>query len=536
VVAVGAHVPAAAAIEPERVSAALLEIEDALLSDVVEAGEAVARLEDAARALGDDPLLHRARLCRVAVLVRTGELAEAARLLWPVQRWAEEHHEQRLRSRVHVVWSQIHQLLGDAAQHLDHSLRAVEFLDDTATRYMRIWHRARLADALGATGSMEEARARYAQVEELCHRFGRPDVLIWVLNNYAYTELLANETDRAQQVAIRLQATAEKQGVELHSAILDTIGSIEIELGRYAEATRSMLACLARYEDGRLEGADSKAEYLLTLARAQRGLGDHVRAQAVLDESREICVARDLGHVLVRVHQEQAELHADRGDFAAAFAEHKVFFAVHTSLSTADREAQARTRQAMFETKEAREEAARFREQARHDPLTGLPNRRYVDEQLTVLLEQDDRPLSVALVDLDHFKQVNDRLSHEVGDQVLVRVARLLEDGLAAASRGAFAARLGGEEFLVVLPGTDEAAAVPLLDGLRASIGGFPWSPLTGSLPVTVSIGVSERSEAATQSSLLSAADKNLYAAKHAGRDRVVSSSRPSAQAVPTAG
>ena len=285
----------------ERVSAALLEIEDALLSDVVEAGEQTARLEQAAGELGDDSLLHRARLCRVALLVRTGELADAARRLWPVQRWAEEHGERRLLARVHMVWSQIHQLLGDTAQNLDHSLRAVELLDDTSTRYMHIWYRARLADALGATGSMVEARARYAQVEELCLRYGRTDVLIWALNNYAYTELLANETSRAQQVATRLRATAEERGVELHSAMLDTIGSIEIELGRYAEATRSMLSCLARYEDGRLEGADSKAEYLLTLARAQRGLGDHVRAQASLDETREICVARNIRHVLVRL-------------------------------------------------------------------------------------------------------------------------------------------------------------------------------------------------------------------------------------------
>ncbi|BCJ50120.1 hypothetical protein Asp14428_15950 [Actinoplanes sp. NBRC 14428] len=517
-----AQVPVVAVTEPERVSAALLEIEDALLSDVVEAGEASARLEEDARVLGDDLLLHRARLCRVTVLVRTGELAEAARRLWPIQHWAEEHHERRLLARVHMVWSQVHQLLGDSALNLDHSLRAVELLDDTSTRYMRIWYPARLADALGAMGSMEEARTRYAQVEDLCHRYGRPDVLIWALNNWAYTELLADETARAQQVATRLRATAEKLGVELHSAILDTIGSIEIELGHYAEATRSMLTCLERYRDGRLEGADSRAEYLLTLARAQRGLGDHARAQASLDESRAICVERNIGHVLVRLHQEQAELHAACGDFAAAFAEHKVFFAVHTSLSTADREAKARTRQAMFETREAREEAARFREQARRDPLTGLPNRRFMDEQLTGLLDQD-LPLSVALVDLDHFKQVNDLLSHEVGDRVLVQVAQLLEEGLAAAPAGGFAARLGGEEFLLVLPGTDEASAVRLLDGVRAAIGAFPWRRLTGAVPVTVSIGVSQRTESSTQSAMLAAADRNLYAAKHAGRDRVVS-------------
>ena len=85
----------------------------------------------------------------------------------------------------------------------------------------------------------------------------------------------------------------------------------------------------------------------------------------------------------------------------------------------------------MFETAEAREEAEHFREQARRDPLTGLRNRRYVDEELPALIAAGGE-LTVAIVDLDHFKWVNDRLSHDVGDQVLVLVAKLLETELAA--------------------------------------------------------------------------------------------------------
>ena len=165
--------------------------------------------------------------------------------------------------------------------------------------------------------------------------------------------------------------------------------------------------------------------------------------------------------MLVRVHQEQAELHAARGEFAAAFAVHKVFFAAYNDLHSEQREAQARTRQAMFETAEARQEAERFREQARRDPLTGLRNRRYVDEQLPGLIDADPE-LTVAIVDLDRFKRVNDLLSHDVGDQVLVLVAKLLETELAAVSPDGFVARMGGEEFLMVLPGTEvPLAALP---------------------------------------------------------------------------
>jgi diguanylate cyclase (GGDEF)-like protein len=226
----------------------------------------------------------------------------------------------------------------------------------------------------------------------------------------------------------------------------------------------------------------------------------------------------------VRIEQEQAELHAARGEFAEAFAVHKKFFTAFNKLHSQQREAQARTRQAMFETTEARQEAERFREQARRDSLTGLRNRRYVDEELPALLDGDPA-LTVAIVDLDHFKQINDRLSHDVGDQVLIMVAKLMETELAAVSPDGFVARLGGEEFLMVMPATPVGRAVALLDGIRRVIGGYDWQDIARGLPVTVSIGVAglADAESPTQAGLLSTADRNLYAAKHRGRDRVVS-------------
>jgi diguanylate cyclase (GGDEF)-like protein len=177
----------------------------------------------------------------------------------------------------------------------------------------------------------------------------------------------------------------------------------------------------------------------------------------------------------------------------------------------------------MFETAEARREAARFREQARRDPLTGLRNRRYVDERLPGLIESDPR-LSLAIVDVDHFKRINDRLSHDVGDRVLARVAGLLEESVAAACPDGFVARMGGEEFLIVLPGTPAGRAERLLDEIRRVVSGHDWSALTDGLPVTLSIGVSgvHDTDMPAQAALLSIADHNLYAAKHAGRDRVV--------------
>lgn len=511
------------ALDAEELSAAILAIEDELVFDAIEARDLADGYEQRAVELGDQLLVHRARLCQIAVLMRAGDLAGAATRIWAVHRWAEENESRQLLARTHLVWANIHRLLGDYSKNLEQSLLAVELLADDSTPFMRIWHLARLGGAFGLVDSRAAARERYEQAEDAARRFHHPVLELWVLNNYAWSECLMGEPVRAERIIERLRPLADSHGFELHPTILDTIGSIEIENGQYAQAEKTLLECVRRHGDGRLEDADSMAQYLLTLARAQRGTGAVHRAQMTLDECRAICVERELGHVMVRVHQDQAELYAARGEFALAFAEHKQFFTAHLALGSAEREAQARTRQAMYETAEAREEAERFREQARRDPLTGLRNRRYVDEQLPALIQRDG-DLTLAIVDLDHFKQINDQLSHDVGDQVLIEVARLLETSLAEVCGDGFVARMGGEEFLLVLPEVEVFAAARLLEVIRATIGAHAWQPITRELPVTVSIGVATRAEtpAPTQPVLLSIADRNLYAAKHAGRDRVV--------------
>jgi diguanylate cyclase (GGDEF)-like protein len=111
-----------------------------------------------------------------------------------------------------------------------------------------------------------------------------------------------------------------------------------------------------------------------------------------------------------------------------------------------------------------------------------------------------------------------------VGDQVLITVARLLEAGLATVAPDGFVARMGGEEFLIALPGLGPGEAAGRLDGLRVTVRSHDWQPVVGAIPVTVSIGVagSGGPPVADQVALLKTADGNLYAAKHAGRDRVI--------------
>jgi diguanylate cyclase (GGDEF)-like protein len=170
-----------------------------------------------------------------------------------------------------------------------------------------------------------------------------------------------------------------------------------------------------------------------------------------------------------------------------------------------------------------RREHAEAREQSRRDSLTATYNRRYLDERLVALLGDPASVgvagIGVALLDVDHFKQVNDTYGHPFGDRVLQRLVAVLDTGL---PDGAFCARYGGEEFALVLPGHDRSEAVRVSEAARERVERHPWSELAPGLRVTVSIGVAHGSGPVTGiDGLVGTADGLLYAAKNAGRNAV---------------
>ncbi|HVM21326.1 MAG TPA: diguanylate cyclase, partial [Egibacteraceae bacterium] len=162
------------------------------------------------------------------------------------------------------------------------------------------------------------------------------------------------------------------------------------------------------------------------------------------------------------------------------------------------------------------------------DPLTGLWNFRYFQLQADRELESAsrfERPLSLLIIDLDHFKTVNDRFGHQVGDDVLVEVARRIQ---AATRVPDVVARYGGEEFVVLLPGTDIDGATATAERIRAAVSAskvvITTAPDIPPMSVTCSIGVAEHPRhGTTVAGLLRSADAAMYQAKTQGRDRVAS-------------
>jgi diguanylate cyclase (GGDEF)-like protein len=184
-------------------------------------------------------------------------------------------------------------------------------------------------------------------------------------------------------------------------------------------------------------------------------------------------------------------------------------------------QAQAKELLAAHQIHEMRDMEAR----SQRDALTGAHNRRYFEEAVRREFELASRhgwPLTIALLDIDHFKQVNDSFGHQAGDMVLVSLVRTVMRELRQED---LFARYGGEEFALLLPGTPLAAAGRLLLRLKRVIGGLMVNHEQRLITVTASFGMAAHMDGErrfdSHEALIREADEALYAAKHAGRDRV---------------
>jgi len=154
------------------------------------------------------------------------------------------------------------------------------------------------------------------------------------------------------------------------------------------------------------------------------------------------------------------------------------------------------------------------------DPLTELPNRRHMIERLNAELARIERHggvFSLLMVDIDHFKAINDRFGHGVGDVALVETAKLLRQNLRGHD---LCARWGGEEFLILLTQTDQEQAQLVAEKLRLLVAGHRLVLMDQDIHLTLSLGVAEHRPGSSADASIQAADDALYTAKRAGRNR----------------
>lgn len=299
-----------------------------------------------------------------------------------------------------------------------------------------------------------------------------------------------------------------------------------------------------------------EAAALINLGEAHLAAGDSIRALRAAGEALVIAEGFDLKRPLYEAHELLSHIHRQNAGYEAALNHFERFHQVREEVRSHETEQRTRALLAQFEVEKAQqeteiyqlknEELARLNQTlqetdrqktellgqveqqaevlsqlVREDALTGLYNRRYLDERLDREVSRARRfghELSVAICDLDHFKEVNDRFSHAVGDRVLKVVAALFS---AHTREVDTVARYGGEEFVLVLPETSLSGALAVCEKVRSAIEGYPWHTLQPGLAVTVSVGVAGGHVKTGTNEFLLQADEQLYEAKRRGRNQV---------------
>ena len=271
----------------------------------------------------------------------------------------------------------------------------------------------------------------------------------------------------------------------------ETRGIVLVGLGRHGEAAELLRRSVAEAPSLPQEITACRALALLleTLGDLRGALDYQKRLFTLVSKQSSQAARRAASVAAVQLQTAQAEDRADR--------------------------LQARASDLMSSNERINRRSADLQRQAFEDALTGLPNRRRLEQLLTA----DAPGLSIVMVDVDHFKEVNDHHSHLVGDAVLCDLARLLR---ASCRDEDTALRFGGEEFTLLMRDSSLEGLYAAAERARASIQAHPWPSLAPGLAVTASFGIAHSSEASTGLELLALADTRLYAAKQGGRNRVV--------------
>ncbi|MFN4291402.1 MAG: diguanylate cyclase [Permianibacter sp.] len=503
-----------------------------------QAGARYADVVEAARALADDELLESALSLHGQWLHGRGEYADA--LLALQQSFAINQRLGR-DSRRRFVLNAIANLYAD--QRVGDYDKALEYLQQLHSEHQRNDDRQNLGTAEFNIASTLELKGD----------------LQAALPHYHAALALARELGHAEDVALTERA----------------IGGLLVKLGRAEEAMPLLDAALAFFQRNR--NAENLAMLQLSRGLALHALAQPEQALQALTEADRYFTAVDNPRFLERIRQAQAAIYQAQGKHAAAvealqqqlqlrerLAEQlnaNLISRLRVQFDTARKEQQNQQLQrenALHEQALAagqrirmqqsviialtalvaivlaylffrqRSQAERMRVMALTDELTRLPNRRHVFQVLTEQLQeahQQGRDYCVLMLDIDHFKQINDRHGHDVGDKVLQRVAHCLRTTLRP---GDVVGRVGGEEFLVLLPATAIGDAAEVAERMRTAVSQLSLNQVAAGLQASISMGLAARlPDERTGSALLKRADEALYQAKQGGRNRVVVAPAP---------
>lgn len=393
----------------------------------------------------------------------------------------------------------------------------------------------RLGDPWQAQRLMEEAHAAVKGVDDaythcviLNNLCASSIGIYYLLRNTGAAEELRQVMEGAERHAREaLTWSAGFANNDFIASIIEgNLGETLVHCGQFDEAQRFLDSALARVAKSNNQARSWRIRY--SLAELAIARGEHEQARDALDTLTTEMAGSEQLNTLMRVQDSLYRASRALGDEPRALRALEAYIALERTRVIAQLRGQSQLFVTRVEAESARREllaernrAAQLEVDAQRDALTGLFNRRYLETQGRALVEAcaaEGRPLAVAIVDLDHFKEVNDTLGHLVGDRVLRYTAKLLSAGLRATDR---ILRYGGEEFVILLPDAPIANAREVCERLRAAVEAGDWQELGPGQRLTVSIGLAASPPYHVET-LIAGADRALYQAKAEGRNRVI--------------
>lgn len=431
----------------------------------------------------------------------------------------------------------------EAQSHFEASLELRRFLGDSDGE-ARVLHN--LGMLYRRFAKPEQALDYYQQTLE---RFSNdPASQAQVLNNMGFTYYtmgqdfnLQKQTQAAHEAfrqalalydqALSLQEPRSRAGL----LALGNSAAAYLALGQWPQALSRYEQTLALAQE--LGNRRVATTVYLDLGLMQQERGEYPEAERYLLQALNLCQEMGLKEDQSRAHLGLSQLYESWQRFSEALQHHKMYhnlvsqfrneaiakraqaFAIKLDLERAKHQAELhrlRSEELAERNRHLEDHSAQLSEKAYQDGLTGLRNRHFLNEWL-VLQNQNAEPLGLMVIDIDHFKRINDRWGHLLGDEVLRRVSQTVQ----RCSRNSdWAVRYGGEELVLLLPHTELDACTRVAERIRMEVEQSPWLELAPSLQVTISVGIA-CGPAHQGQRLLQQADAALYQAKHQGRNQV---------------
>ncbi|MFO1496665.1 MAG: tetratricopeptide repeat protein [Lysobacterales bacterium] len=472
-------------------------------------------------------------------------------------------HDLKLLSRALALRGELHYQRGAWGQAMSDLKAAFDAADQLGDLEQRTYTLTAIANLYGSVGEHARAIEYYRQTLDIARSSGHRQNEATALYNLGVSHDKLGQPEQA--LAHYREALAVQREADIAEDVPDTLRSMAIsllKLGRPGEALAQL------DEAARLPaaaGPEMQAALALTRAAALRLLGRPQESLPLLDQAQAWFEPHEERPFLEKIADERAQALSALGRPAEALAARERQLQLKEALHQAWRAEQTARLRVEFDTDRTEQEnrrlasenalrsaalrdaeriralqsgviaavllaltalvallllqlrhARRLRQIATTDELTALPNRRatlaYVRDQLA----RGTQPIGVIALDIDHFKQINDRYGHEAGDVVLKRVAASLRQHV---DRGLIG-RIGGEEFLALMPAHDRERSAALADTLRQRIAAIDLSDVAQTLTVSASFGIAEIRDQDWQGAVRRA-DAALYRAKHAGRNRV---------------